>query len=176
MAKVTPNKKTKYTKSVFVKEIILPQSTLEAWLLSPTSGTHVRKTKAKAIFKGKTILVIVSTCKRALSAKGPIINAVADEKNKPVTSGFIEKATPKDAPAKAPWDIEYPIADSRIRTTKTPIKPVRNPASKHAIIALCIIANSNQINFYVPLKTWCEDDFPQKQVLFLEVHQKWFDH
>jgi hypothetical protein len=62
----------------------------------------VRKTKAKAMFKGKTMLVTVSACNRALSATGPIKRAVADEKSIAVTRGFAEIATPKAAPAKAP--------------------------------------------------------------------------
>ena len=85
---------------------MLPHKTLATLLLSPTSGTKVKNTKAKAIFNGKTILVIVSACKRALSATGPINKAVADAKANPVASGFIAVATPNAAPAKAPCDIE----------------------------------------------------------------------
>jgi len=72
----------------------------------PTSGDRVKKTKAKAMLRGKIMLVITSACSRALSATGPMKKAVIEENMNAVVRGFTAIATPKAAPAKAPWDIQ----------------------------------------------------------------------
>ena len=62
--------------------------------------------KAKAMFSGKIMLVMVSACSLALSATGPMRNATKKAKSIAHTSGLLEVATPRAAPANAPCDIE----------------------------------------------------------------------
>lgn len=144
-AKVAVKRIVRHRRSSLVMETTLPQRTLATSLERPTWGERVRKMKAKAMFRGKAMLVTRSTGIRALSATGPMRRAVAAEKSRAVKRGFIEIATPKAAPAKAPWDMEYPIAESLILATNTPIKPVRRPDRIQAMRALCMKASSSHI-------------------------------
>jgi len=110
-----------------------------------------KKIKARAIIIEKRKPIITLFSNLAFSASGPNIRAVKNENRIAENKGSNDIINPNAAPANAACDIQNPIDERFILTTKTPIVEHTNPARIEPIMDVNIKARGISIIIFYPL-------------------------